>query len=970
MPTAAKCTPTTSDVVSVDVSTEFAHLDALPVAIAIATANGIYVNRAAEGLTGYARDDLRTLAAWADILDVGEPALVRRLFALDHADGPRGRFVATLHRRNGTRRLVELMGRQEVGRVYWTLHAAGSELNPRIEENDRAFRRVADETPAMLWMSSTAHPNVLINRRLADFLGVDATDLGDTWSSYFHPDDVARVEGEVQAAIRESRDLFVDARVRRYDGSWRRMLDMATPRFAADGAFLGVSGCLVDVTEWRAAEHDRRLEAEAGALLAGSFDVDELLDRLAGLGVPLLGDACLLDFFRDGRYVRRIAAHCISDGRRPLMDEMLARANAARPRDSLVDQVLTSREPLLVPVVGQQFIADVAARDRRLAEIMVEGGLRSLMIVPLLARGEVLGAMTFIVVEDDRHLGPRELSLALAVAGRAAVALQHAELYAAARSELAERRRAEAECAVSDATLRGFFDAHGVYACVFDIDDEAEDFIVVMANRSYAATYDRTPEDFVNASARAYGVPEDRITWFLSQLRACRDRGEPITVEFAPTSALRPVFHLGSINPIQRGSDARTVFLYVGTDITERKQLESQLLQAQKMEAVGRLAGGVAHDFNNLLTVISGSAEFLLQDRTEGDTVWQDAMQIRQAADRGAALTRQLLTFSRSQVIRPRHVDLNGLVGEMEKMLRRLIGEDVALHITLAPDTPWAYIDPGQFEQAVFNLAVNARDAMPRGGCFSLATTHTVFDASDAAMRPGLVAGKYVVITVSDTGVGMDASTQARIFEPFFTTKEAGKGTGLGLSTVFGSVKQAGGHIVVYSEPGVGTTFRMFLPDAGAPASVPSVSRRAAACRRGTETVLLVEDEPVVRRLAFRALTERGFRVLEAASADEALTVAAECHAAIDIVVTDVVLPGANGRELVEQLQRRSPGIKALFMSGYTADVLLHHRIADQSAPFLEKPFTVEGLVVAIRDVLDGTEIRPPSPRDRADGDA
>jgi PAS domain S-box-containing protein len=929
------------------------YLDVLPVAVLCITPGGVFLNRAGEGLTGYGRGEITLLDDWVRLIESDDCHLTAQYFAIRGVDGPSGRFVVNLRCKSGAYRLVDLVGHEAHGAALWAVRDVQAVDDRRVEENDRAFVRVANETPAMLWMSSATEPNVFINRRFADFLGVDAAELGDSWVSYIHPDDATAAAETFAESVRERRDFSAEMRVRRYDGTWRWMLDLGTPRFASDGAFLGFSGCLVDITERRNAERGLRLEADASALLAGALDLDTLLDRLAGLGVPLLGDACLLDVFRNGRHMRRLAAQAASAEQRALTNEMLARSGVVQPDPLLLGRVMGTRQPLLMPIVPDSLIQRIEEYDPSLADIMRRAGLRSLLMVPLLARGEVLGAMTFVVVQTERQLGEYELGLALTVAGRAAVAIQNAELYAAVRTELAERKRAEVERAASEATLRGFFDAQGVYACILEIDDEHDDFIFAVPNAPFAATYGRTAAEFAGTSARSLEIPEDRVMWFLNLLRACREKGEPTTVEIAPHQTVRPIWRLGSINPIRRATDGQTVFVYVGTDITERKQLEAQLLQSQKMEAVGRLAGGVAHDFNNLLTVISGCAEFLLADLSESAPAWQDAMQIRRAAERGATLTRQLLTFSRSQVVRPRHVDVDSLVQDMEEMFRRLIGEDVLLQLSLSGRAPRAYMDPGQLEQALVNLVVNARDAMPRGGRLGIATGYSTFDASDAAMRPGLAPGQYVVLTVSDTGVGMDPATQSRIFEPFFTTKEPGKGTGLGLATVFGIVKQAGGHLVVYSEPDVGSTFRLFLPSAGPQHDDSAVARQTVACIRGTETVLLVEDEPVVRQLARRALVERGFTVLEAGSGPEALAVVAAFDGTIHVVVTDVVMPEQNGRELVEELQRRLPGIKALFMSGYTADVLLNHLVSDHSVPFIEKPFTVEGLVRAIREVLD-----------------
>jgi len=353
---------------------------------------------------------------------------------------------------------------------------------------------------------------------------------------------------------------------------------------------------------------------------------------------------------------------------------------------------------------------------------------------------------------------------------------------------------------------------------------------------------------------------------------------------------------------------------------------------------VGRLAGGVAHDFNNLLTVIGGSAEFLLAECPPGDPRRDDVLEIARASERARDLTRQLLAFGRRQVVQPRRIDLNALVAEAERMLGRLIGEDVALTTALAPDTPPVHADPGRVEQALVNLVVNARDAMPNGGRLVVSTAR---------------AGDEAVLSVRDTGVGMDDATRARIFEPFFTTKEPGKGTGLGLSTVFGIVTQAGGRVVVDSAPGAGTTFRLFLP-AAAEGPAPAGEPAPAAVGAGSETVLIVEDEPQVRRLARRALERRGYTVLEAGDGAEALAVSDGRHAPIHLVLADAVLPEQGGRQVVDALRARRPEIAALFMSGYAPDAVLRQHVAASGAPFVQKPFTADQLTAAVRAALDG----------------
>jgi PAS domain S-box-containing protein len=387
-------------------------------------------------------------------------------------------------------------------------------------------------------------------------------------------------------------------------------------------------------------------------------------------------------------------------------------------------------------------------------------------------------------------------------------------------------------------------------------------------------------------------------------------------------------------------------------DITPQKQAEDQLRQAQKMEAVGRLAGGVAHDFNNLLTVINGYCDLLLGDLRPGDPLRGDLEQIAAAGSRGAALTRQLLTFSRKQVVVPELVDVNAVLREMEKMLARLIGEDVELTVTPAAGLGGVLADPGQIEQVVMNLAVNARDAMPRGGKLTVETANVELGETYTAGHPGTPPGRYVLVAVTDTGCGMPPELTARIFEPFFTTKGPELGTGLGLAVVHGIVQQCGGRIEVYSEPGVGSTFKVYLPRAkdGAAGAPPPGERRPV--RRGTETVLLVEDEDGVRKLARLVLARSGYTVVEARNGGEALLQCRGHSGPIHLLVTDMVMPNMSGRQVAEALTAERPGLKVLYLSGYTDDAIVRHGLLAPDAPFLQKPFTPDALSAKVREVL------------------
>ena len=405
---------------------------------------------------------------------------------------------------------------------------------------------------------------------------------------------------------------------------------------------------------------------------------------------------------------------------------------------------------------------------------------------------------------------------------------------------------------------------------------------------------------------------------------------------------------------VRDGQGRATGTLSIGEDVTERVNLERQLQQAQKMEAVGQLAGGVAHDFNNVLTAITGYAEFLRMDLPPSDPKLADVDEIQNAVKRAGALTRQLLAFSRQQVLQPVVLNPNDVVHGIEKMLRRLIGENFDLATALDPSAGQVKADPGQIEQVLLNLVVNARDAMPEGGRITIATVRAQIDeVAAAAQGKALAPGDYVVLSVSDNGVGMSSEVRLRIFEPFFTTKPSGKGSGLGLATVYGIVTQSGGHITVYSEPGFGSTFKVYLPFV-APASTHAAEAASIERpREGSETVLIAEDDEAVRALATEILQRYGYTVLAARNGEEALFLAERFEGLIQLVVTDVVMTGMDGPTLVERLRARHPALRVLFTSGYTGEAVQRRGVLASGAPFLEKPFTAAGLARKVRDALD-----------------
>ncbi|HJQ09986.1 MAG TPA: PAS domain S-box protein [Gemmatimonadaceae bacterium] len=392
----------------------------------------------------------------------------------------------------------------------------------------------------------------------------------------------------------------------------------------------------------------------------------------------------------------------------------------------------------------------------------------------------------------------------------------------------------------------------------------------------------------------------------------------------------------------------------VSIDLTERRNLEEQFRQSQKMDAVGRLAGGIAHDFNNLLTVIRLNTEIIVESFDPTDPRSEDVKQIRAAAERASSLTRQLLAFSRKQILQPRVLDLNSVVNTVEPMLRRLIGEDITISSSCAA-RGYVVADPGQLEQILVNLVVNARDAMPQGGTISIETGNVELDETYTSEHAPVIPGRYVMLAVGDNGVGMNRDIREHAFDPFFTTKEAGKGTGLGLATVYGIVKQSGGYVWIYSEPGLGTTLKLYFPEVSSATVFKAEEYRAVPKEgaRGSETILLVEDEEAVRGLTSRILEKQGYRVIAAQHGKEAMDIATKEEGRIDLVLTDIVMPGMNGRGLVERLAGIRPRIKSLYMSGYTDDDIVRRGFVEPSKSFLQKPFTSEALLRTVRKVLD-----------------
>lgn len=514
--------------------------------------------------------------------------------------------------------------------------------------------------------------------------------------------------------------------------------------------------------------------------------------------------------------------------------------------------------------------------------------------------------------------------------------------------DVTESRHAQAALRQSEAELRALFEAMTDLIVVFDHEGRYRK----IAPTKGALTYWK-PEDLIGKTVVDIFPPSD-AQFFLSYIRQALAESRTLRTEYKLETSWKNAWYEFSVSPMDEAS-----VVCVARDVTERKRVEGalaaseeRLRQSQKLEAIGRLAGGVAHDFNNILTVIGGYSSLLLDKLPVTSPYRSSVEEIKRAGDRAGGLTRQLLAFSRKQILQPKVLDLNQVVSEMERLVRRLIGEDVELTAVLEADLGLVKADPSQVEQVLLNLLVNARDAMPDGGKLTIETKNVEL-ASGYAQRFGIAPGSYVMLAVSDNGFGMDAETQGRIFEPFFTTKNASKGTGLGLSTVYGIVKQSGGHIWVYSEERKGTTFKIYLPRVQEHAEAET-TEAPEAVPAGTETLLVVEDEDQVRAILEQMLKELGYKVIAAASGPEALDLARKQAGLIDLMITDLVMPQMSGRELVDRMRQQEPNIKVLFMSGYTDDAIVRHGLLDASLEFLQKPFDAAGVASKVRQVLDG----------------
>jgi PAS domain S-box-containing protein len=815
------------------------------------------------------------------------------------------------------------------------------EAEAALRRSEARYRSVVDHLREVAFQTDLAGRWVLLNPAWEELTGFGvAESIGTPFLDYVHPDDRARNAREFEPLIsRRKTSSRYEVRYLTRDGAFRWVEVQARLTLDERSEPTGTTGTLTDQTERKRAEllsigQSRLLEEIASGAALGRV-LDGIVRFTEEHATPSIATLMLLDAETGG----------LTLASAPRLPEPVRQALAVvpvGPHHGSCGTAVYRRER----VVCRDIATDPLWERWPQRETVLAAGIRSSWSVPIVSvTGEVLGTFAIYHVEP-REPAVEDLRIIEIATHIAAIAI--------------ERERTQEAVRRSSMLLEQVLESLPVGVWVLSGGGR-----IVFANRAGQEIW---------GGAR-YVPLED-----LSEYRGWWvETGKPIAAdEWAAARAIREgrtslneliriaTFDgreriiLNSAVPIRGPDDEVIGAIIVNQDITERhaaeealRQSEQQLRQAQKMEAVGQLAGGIAHDFNNLLTGILSYCDLILQEIRGGDPIRADLEQIRHAGLRAAGLTRQLLAFSRRQVLQPRVLSLNSTVAELDGMLRRLLAADIMLESELDPALGYVLADPGQIEQVLVNLVVNARDAMPRGGRVRIATANVRLAAEGEERPNGVRPGVYVALSVTDTGVGMDLQTQARIFEPFFTTKEPGKGTGLGLSTVYGIAQQSGGHVTVESAPGQGATFTVYLPRHDAAAAAIPARHDRRSLPGGRETILLVEDEAAVRSSARRLLERYGYTVMEARHGADALRMVEEGGPEVDLVLTDLVMPEMGGRELVERLRARRPTLKVLYMSGYTEKAITADGIMPPRTGFVEKPFTVEQLLRRLREILD-----------------
>ncbi len=786
---------------------------------------------------------------------------------------------------------------------------------------EEKFRSLFENAVEGIFVTTTDGRYLSVNPALAKMCGFSSSeemmarekfpDIGQT--VYADPD----FREEFKRLMRERGAVQnFEYEILRKDGTRRWISENAHAVRDAGGQIIGYEGTVEDISERKRSELERQVATEIIHSVNVTDNLDDLLRMIhRALKKVLYAENCFVALYEPATGMFHFPF---------FVDQYDAAPAPQKVGRSCTAYVYRTGRAMLIP----QKAFDKLAEE---GEVELIGTPSPAWLgAPLRTPAATIGVLVVQNYENENAYTERDLEFLSSVGGQIAFAI--------------ERKRAEAKIRESEARLRVLVEQ--LPAVLWTVDQDLRFTSCVGAG---LARLGLKPDEVVGKTLFEYFETDDPSFLPVAAHRRAI-AGEPVTfhVEWKDGS------YACHVEPLRDAKGQIFGAICMSLDVTDRKQLEEQLRHAQKMEAVGRLAGGIAHDFNNLLMVIQGYADLLADRLPEGNPLRRNAEQIQMAGQRAASLTRQLLAFSRKQMLAPSVISIHAVVADMEKILRRLIGEDVQLETSSVPDLWLVKADRSQIEQVIMNLAVNARDAMPQGGRLNIETSNVELDSSCSRHSIVMAPGKYVMLAVTDSGCGMSAETQAHIFEPFFTTKEKGKGTGLGLATVYGIVKQSGGYIWVYSEPGRGTSFKIYLPRIDEQTATPSKDNHpdAKALPRGCETVLLVEDEEGVRQLAREYLQTNGYTVIEAPDGHTAIELAAMHSGPIDVLMTDLVMPGINGRELAERVSKVRPNIKVLFMSGYTDQAVVHQGILDENAVLLQKPFTMATLASKLREIL------------------
>jgi PAS domain S-box-containing protein len=862
------------------------------------------------------------------------------------------------------------------------------------QESERRHRALFERTNDAIFIVSLEGIVLMVNQQAADMLGYTTDELmGMRFEQILAPGEYPN--GQIKlATLQAGQSLPIYERIyRRKDGVEVPAEINAALVYDSTGKPVHIQSIVRDITERKRAEAERerllaelkyrstqlQTAAEVSKSASTILDPEELMDQAVTLIQERFG------FYYAGLFLLDQAGEwaVLRAGTGQAGQKMLkAGHRLAAGGESMIGQCVASAKVRLSLDVEKEAI-------RFDNPLLPE--TRSEMALPLISRGQCIGALTVQSIEKSSF--PDQDTTALqTMADQLAVAIENARLY---EETYGRARRLAVVNRIGGAVgttlnlddlmetvyqeVAPVFEADAFFIALYDRETNELDFRI-QVDEGIREPRTREPLD-TGLTSLVVTTRKPLLIGNLEQEQehlplpelwgTMKQPGSWLGVPMLISGWLTGVISVQAYRPHVYGEEEQLLLSTIADqvaiaverarlhqeiqqELAERERLEAQLVQAQKMEAIGRLAGGVAHDFNNLLTAITGYTSLLLSESGVDDPARADLEEIKKAADRAASLTDQLLAFSRKKMLQPKVLDLNAVVADVERMLRRLIGEDIDLVTLLDPTLGRVKADPGQIQQVVMNLAVNARDAMPQGGQLTLETMNVDLDEAHAQQHVDLQPGSYVMLAVSDTGVGMDKETQDHLFEPFFTTKEIGKGTGLGLATIYGIVKQSGGGIYVYSEPGQGTTFKIYLPRIEEAVDLPRPDAGRIRLPQGSETVLLVEDEDMVRELARRILQRSGYTVLEARQARDAIAICARHETPIQLLITDVVMPGGmSGRDLAEHLATSRPEMQVLYISGYTDDAIVRHGMLDEGVAFLQKPFTPDALARKVRQVLD-----------------